>query len=222
MEQRLGENHYPTREQERLLRICRTGSVEEMDECFADFLCEVKGFTYENYCMAIMRLIFALEQEHPFFADGELQKNILTISNIGELRKNFHEVFTIISVKNSSAKSMNKSMIDSMKEYIQLNISDFELCSKTIATEFSMSTAYVVRMFRESEQVSLVDYITNLRMKTAVELLTSTTNSITSIMEQVGYDNKSKFYRHFKACYGTTPKEYRLENFKAERLNRES
>ena len=58
-------------------------------------------------------------------------------------------------------------------------------------------------------------------MKTAVKLLTSTTASIALIMEKVGYDNKSKFYRHFKAYYGTTPKEYRIGNFEIEKLNQE-
>lgn len=221
IEERKENNQYPMKMQNRILEVCKTGKTEEMDIALAEFMCEIKNFTYENYCMALMRVIFMLMQEYSFLADENLQKTVFSMKDMQEIKHAFHEAFNIISVKNNSSKSMNKSVIDSMKEYIELNISDFELCSKSIAAEFNMSAVYVGRLFRESEQISIADYITNLRMKTAVKLLTSTTASIALIMEKVGYDNKSKFYRHFKAYYRTTPKEYRIGNFEIEKLNQE-
>lgn len=47
------------------------------------------------------------------------------------------------------------------------------------------------------------------RMSQAVYLLASSALSVSDIIESVGYDNTSYFYRKFKEKYGMSPKEYR-------------
>lgn len=47
------------------------------------------------------------------------------------------------------------------------------------------------------------------RMNQAVYLLTSSRLPISDIIESVGYDNTSYFYRKFKERYGVSPKDYR-------------
>lgn len=47
------------------------------------------------------------------------------------------------------------------------------------------------------------------RMNQAAYLLTNTRIPVTEIMEKVGYDNSSYFFRKFKERYGVSPKEYR-------------
>ncbi len=47
------------------------------------------------------------------------------------------------------------------------------------------------------------------RMSQAVYLLTSSRLPIADIIESVGYDNTSYFYRKFRERYGVSPKEYR-------------
>lgn len=47
------------------------------------------------------------------------------------------------------------------------------------------------------------------RMNQAVYLLTSSRLTISDIIESVGYDNTSYFYRKFKERYGVSPKDYR-------------
>ena len=47
------------------------------------------------------------------------------------------------------------------------------------------------------------------RMNQAVYLLSNSRLSVSDIIESVGYDNTSYFYRKFKERYGVSPKEYR-------------
>ncbi len=47
------------------------------------------------------------------------------------------------------------------------------------------------------------------RMNQAVYLLTSSRLPVSDIIESVGYDNTSYFYRKFKERYGVSPKDYR-------------
>jgi AraC-like DNA-binding protein len=46
-------------------------------------------------------------------------------------------------------------------------------------------------------------------MSQAAYLLTNSTLPVADIIESVGYDNTSYFYRKFKEWYGMGPKEYR-------------
>lgn len=46
-------------------------------------------------------------------------------------------------------------------------------------------------------------------MNQAVYLLSNSKLSVSDIIESVGYDNSSYFYRIFKEKYGMSPKEYR-------------
>lgn len=50
------------------------------------------------------------------------------------------------------------------------------------------------------------------RMNQAVYLLTSSTLPVADIIESVGYDNTSYFYRKFKEKYGISPKDYREQH----------
>lgn len=52
------------------------------------------------------------------------------------------------------------------------------------------------------------------RLSQSGYLLKNTQLSISSIIETVGYDNSSYFYRKFKETYGKSPNEYREENDK--------
>ena len=47
------------------------------------------------------------------------------------------------------------------------------------------------------------------RMQQAVYMLTNSAVPVTDIIESVGYDNTSYFYRIFREKYGMSPKEYR-------------
>jgi len=47
------------------------------------------------------------------------------------------------------------------------------------------------------------------RMNQACYLLTNSKLAVSDIIESVGYDNTSYFYRKFRERYGMSPKEYR-------------
>jgi len=50
------------------------------------------------------------------------------------------------------------------------------------------------------------------RMLQASYLLKQTTRPIADIIESVGYENSSFFFRKFKKAYGMSPKKYRVSN----------
>ena len=61
-------------------------------------------------------------------------------------------------------------------------------------------------------QCNMLDYLIDLRMKLAKELLRTTTLPLKDISEQVGYYNVSSFIRRFKTHEGITPNSYRFQH----------
>ncbi|MGG1398053.1 response regulator [Bacillus salipaludis] len=78
-----------------------------------------------------------------------------------------------------------------------------------IAQKFHISPAYLSSIFSKKTGVTLFEYIINMRMEKAKELLRTTNNKISDICQQVGYENQRYFNQVFKKHIGTTPGSYR-------------
>ncbi|NLM26295.1 MAG: AraC family transcriptional regulator [Firmicutes bacterium] len=87
------------------------------------------------------------------------------------------------------------------------------ICLAEIAEQFYISQFYLCRMFKEVTGLTLIEYLNNIRIKEAQQLLEKTDLSITEISGLVGYENQTYFGRMFKRITGTTPREYRKARF---------
>ncbi len=72
-----------------------------------------------------------------------------------------------------------------------------------------MSRRTLSRLFRRALGVSPIEYMVRLRIERAMELLSSSEESITEIALQLGYSDGNYFTRQFRALTGTTPTEAR-------------
>lgn len=79
-----------------------------------------------------------------------------------------------------------------------------------------VSEPHFIRLFRASVGVTPVDYLTHLRMERAKELLETTFIRIKEIGVQIGIPNESQFAREFKKRFGSTPTEYRKQQWEIE------
>ncbi|HML47934.1 MAG TPA: helix-turn-helix domain-containing protein, partial [Clostridia bacterium] len=78
-----------------------------------------------------------------------------------------------------------------------------------LAAEMQVSNSSFSRCFSAQIGVLPIDYLTNLRMEKAKELLTDTGIPIASVMQAVGYFSLSSFSKRFKSFTNVTPSEYR-------------
>jgi AraC-like DNA-binding protein len=111
-----------------------------------------------------------------------------------------------------SEQDKNDVLIDAIKEAIELNYTDMGYSLQSVASMLRMTPAYIGRMFRQSEMMSVGEYINEVRLNSALHYLETKSYSIKEIMELVGYSNESTFFKLFKKKFGVTPKEYRLKN----------
>lgn len=84
-----------------------------------------------------------------------------------------------------------------------------------VAEHVYLNAAYFSRYFSTKTGRSFSDYLLDLRMKKAMELLGENVK-IYQVGERVGYRNNRIFLRTFKKYTGYTPSEYRLHVLKKE------
>ncbi|MCA0753535.1 helix-turn-helix domain-containing protein [Paenibacillus sp. N4] len=81
----------------------------------------------------------------------------------------------------------------------------------TVAEHVQRSSSYLSRIFKESTGMTVGDYLIQLRIRRAMELLTQPGLSIEEICADIGYANVSYFNKIFKARTGLTPGQYRQQ-----------
>ena len=93
--------------------------------------------------------------------------------------------------------------------YIEEHYKDGSLSD--LAESMNYDLYWLSREIRKRTGRTYKELLQAKRMNQAAYLLTSSRLPVADIIESVGYDNTSYFYRKFKERYGVSPKEYRKE-----------
>lgn len=97
-----------------------------------------------------------------------------------------------------------KQMIRIMEEEYATSLKVADLARRT-----GFAENYLSVMFKKETGVKIVDYLTQIRMQKARELLCNPTYKIYEISEMVGYADSNHFSKYFKKIEGLFPLEYR-------------
>ena len=90
--------------------------------------------------------------------------------------------------------------------YVQQNFQN-PITLDSIAQQFYMSKYYLCHLFKDVTGFGLNEYIINLRILKARELLRQNI-SVQQVGEIVGFSNNSHFIRTFKSMVGVSPGQY--------------
>ena len=113
------------------------------------------------------------------------------------------------SVADANARSKIQMAIGYIQEHFAEN-----LTVNVLAEHYGMSPNYFSSMFKKEMSRSAVNYITELRINQARELLYHSELSVVDISKKVGYEDSQYFFRVFKKYLGMTPLQYREESRK--------
>lgn len=81
-----------------------------------------------------------------------------------------------------------------------------------LAELYDMNANYFSFLFKKEVGQSIVNFLTEVRLENAKNLLKSTDLSNNEIAEEIGYENVQYFYKVFKKATGITPTAYRGDN----------
>jgi two-component system, response regulator YesN len=106
-------------------------------------------------------------------------------------------------------KSTAEESIDRVKQYVLQNIADKNLSLSRIAAFTFYNPSYLSRFFKQETGSNLSDYINEVRLNRALELLRNRDVRINEITNRIGFESPSYFTMFFKKRMGVTPNEYR-------------
>jgi two-component system response regulator YesN len=81
-----------------------------------------------------------------------------------------------------------------------------------VARASHLSVSRLAHIFKEQMGITIIDYLTSVRIERAKQLLLATDQNCTEICFEVGYNNQSYFTRTFKGFVGMTPLQFRTKN----------
>lgn len=108
--------------------------------------------------------------------------------------------------------SKEEAAVKEVEGYLDAHYADWNLSMAEVASIFSFSQSYLTRLFKSQTGITPIQYVNELRMKKAIELLNCRSLSVNQIAEAIGYKNQFYFTKRFKKYYGVPPSKYKQKN----------
>lgn len=214
-----GDN-YPIHLEKRLFSNIENGLLEEATETaeeFFDWLIDNHAESQMDIKLKVLE--FVLWAEHIAYEAGgmvyrinirtDYLPTIMELDSHQLLRDWFIQKISIAcqNIKNKRNEK-SSSIIHAAKEYIKENYSK-DISLDEVSRVVNISPYYFSKLFKEETKEGFIEYLTNIRINQAKELLSKNEFSMKEICSMVGYSDPNYFSRSFKKNVGVTPTEYK-------------
>jgi two-component system response regulator YesN len=214
-------NAYPVKEKERLLAAVRLGGVEESKAALQSFMAKFAPFAEENPGVLSVRLYE--------LAGSLIDSAILGGGDEGKLNDLVARYFADVNLIRDSGRardwlsviveeiagnvgrvfeSRSKSLVEKAKRFIQRRYAS-QIGYRDVAREIFISPSYFMTLFKKETGLTFTDYLTEVRIEAAKDLLRTSEKTITEIAFDVGFNNSNYFSNTFRKAAGLSAKEYR-------------
>lgn len=137
-----------------------------------------------------------------------LQVDLLTSQN-QELANKYKA--GVLHFAEGEIESSNDKLLKKAITLVETNLSDSLFGVEKMASEIGMSRANLHKKLKSITGFAPGDFIRNIRLKRAANLLRNKADSVTQIGLAVGFEDPSYFSKSFKKQFGVTPSEYILK-----------
>ena len=110
--------------------------------------------------------------------------------------------------ENNGKISLKRKNLQDIKDYLDRNFAD-KIILDNLAEKFYINKFYLTRIFRDQFGITVTNYILQLRITHAKQLLRFTDLTIEEISRSCGFPDPNYFSRMFRKIEGTTPGKYR-------------
>jgi two-component system response regulator YesN len=131
--------------------------------------------------------------------------------NYEQLELIFSELIQECSQLIRDHKGQKDSIAEFITHYLEQHYNE-DVTMDLLADKLNMSRSYLSTYYKEKTGINYLDYLNQLRVGKAKQLLEQSSFKIQEIAEQVGYHNINSFNRMFKKYTGLTPSEFRQKN----------
>ena len=149
-----------------------------------------------------------IQSADTYIKDFEKMKSL---SIFEENRAKIMSVFYSILHRLSPESSVRNVIIPAIK-YIEKNYQNPKLSNAELAEQCNISEVYFRKIFTEAYKTTPKQFIVDIRINKAKQLLSDGILSIGAVAEECGFSNQYHFCHLFKERTGLTPTEYMKRN----------
>lgn len=135
----------------------------------------------------------------------------IRVANLIELRRKLAERYRErirVHVTSAEEMSLDDKFLMKAKEIVEANMEDVLFSVEKMAEEMSLSRTQLLRKLKALTGLAPNDFIRDLRLQKAAEMIRQKADTITQIGYAVGFNDQSYFSKSFKKEFGETPTEY--------------
>ena len=198
-----------------LRHAIRSGDKAAVEMVVQDICSKINGqnaslYAFRIFCNDIIHVL--ISEWNGDRSWSESLYNVFTLSqcyNMQDFCDLLNELCKTI-IDRSAGKSVEKSdIVQRALDYMEQNYQDSNLTMNVLARHLQISTVMLSVEFKNMMEISPSNYLANLRIKKAKELLRETDMLIKEISLAVGYEDDHVLTRWFKKYTGITPGQYR-------------
>lgn len=199
----------------KFIQLIGTGRKEEFEKTFISVLGEhnVEGLIYEEFEKLINKVVNYILEYYGTVIDRYEFEKISGFYNYADYKTYqvyLKEYLLKLNHKISSIheNSKNNHKMNEALDYIYQNY-EKDLNMAMVSNHISMNYSCFSQMFKEHTGTNFINYIKDVRVNKAKELLTNTNKKVAEIAYAIGYENEKHFMKVFKNVVGISPTEYR-------------
>ncbi len=174
----------------------------------------IKNYIFVDVVLATAKLVNDLGGDVDAVIP-ELNSIEMTMSNIKTIDQLQEQAYKILSsalaYRDSQPNGQYKNLIRQAKEYIGIHYTNPELSLNEVAAQANLSASHFSVVFSQETSQTFKEYLTEIRIKKAKEMLRMTALRSTDIAYQVGYNDPHYFSSVFKKHTGLSPMEFRSQ-----------
>ena len=204
-----------------LQKFLSSGLAEEVDDFIRDYFNAIgqepmSSLVFRNYVVLNVRFSVLSFLKKLGCDDSEISgqemENIMdetgktieaAVAYCGKILKK------AIALRDENAGDQNRSVLKLAVDFIDHNYMDEEISLNKAAHVANVSANHFSALFSQNMGQTFTEYLTDLRMSKAKELLRCTAMRSSEIAGEVGYKDAHYFSYLFKKTQGMTPSEYR-------------
>ena len=140
-----------------------------------------------------------------------LQLLRLTIDNLLENRKKLRNKFDLPLEQLSATDSENstdKNFLTTAIQHVEDNIDNADFNVETLCGLLNLSQPQVYRKIKALTKLNISEFIRNIRLNKAAQLLRLGTMKVNEVAYQTGFNDPNYFTKSFTKLYGMPPTEY--------------
>ena len=211
---------FPAETEERMFDMLHKGDLDGMvleANRFFDWMVECHSDELNNIRLKVLEFVIWAERDafhvgavnYGFSYRRDYLDTIMGMQDYGDIRAWFIEKMRFICCRiRDKNEERSESLVERARAYMQENYSR-EISLDDISKEVNISPYYFSKIFKDESGENFTEYLTNIRINKAKELLANGDLSIKEIGVMSGYSDPNYFSRIFKKQTGVTPSEYR-------------